>query len=103
MRTQPGAGISRPRPQTRGSSRKAPGGADTLPSKTASGVVILTGEEGSVSAKANCLLIESWGTSLESQHSVGDRGGAETGEFKSNLCYSVSIVNAQKQNSLGKN
>lgn len=46
---------------------------------------MLTGEEGSVSAKANCLLIESGGSSLESQHSVGDRGGVEAGEFKSNL------------------
>lgn len=64
---------------------------------------MLTGEEGSVLAKANCLLIESGGSSLKSQPSAGDRGEAEAGEFKSNLCYSVSTVNAQKQNSLGKN
>lgn len=38
----------------------------TLPSKTVSGVVTLSGEEGSVSAKANCLLIENRGSSLES-------------------------------------
>lgn len=37
----------------------------TLPSKTASGVVTLTREEGSVSVKANCLLIENRGSGQE--------------------------------------
>lgn len=63
---------------------------------------MLIGEEGSCLRKANCLLMESsGGSSLESLHSVGGRGGAEAGEFKSNLGYSVSICQCSNKNTTG--